>query len=459
MLLKLAFAGVFAALLSSPAPVAEPPRFGPGSAGLGDFYFPNAGNGGYDVAHYSLHLRYEPSTNELAGSAELSATATQNLSQFDLDLRGFEISKLSVDGLPADFTRDGQELVIVPRHRIRAGRTFRVEVEYAGQPEKLVNADGSPSGWIPTDDGAFVASAPVGSPAWYPVNDNPQDKATFAISVNVPAGLTAISNGVLVSRRAQHGRMTWSWRETVPMAPYLATATIGRFDLIESTLSDGTPNYIAVDPRFTDRSVLDRVEEIVEFMSSKFGPYPLDAVGVIVDSAPDVHYALETQTKPLFSSMPSEVVLAHELAHQWFGDSVTPVRWKDVWLNEGFATFAQFLYGAQLGGPTLEQLFQQLMAVPAAFPSWAIPPGDPGSPAVLFDHFAVYLRGAATLEALRERVGDDDFFSILRAWAREHRQGNATTEEFISLAEHESGLDLGHFFEVWLFEPTKPSGW
>src|SRR6476660_10033308 len=220
----------------------------PGSSGAGDPYFPLAGNGVYDVSHYSLSLGYEPASKQLTGTAVITATATQNLSRFDLDLRGFTISKVQVNGSPAAYERAGdQELVITPSSGLRVGRSFTVSIAYAGVPRVVTDPDGSIEGWVPTADGAFVVGEPQGSPGWYPVNDTPQDKATFDFHVTVPEGLTVMANGVLVSHRSSGGRTTWVWRESDPMAPYLATATLGRFDLTVSHV--GTiPSYVASDP-------------------------------------------------------------------------------------------------------------------------------------------------------------------------------------------------------------------
>ena len=432
--------------------------FAPGSSGLGDPFFPLAGNGGYDVSHYGLNLSYEQSTNQLTGTATVTATATQDLSRFDLDLRGFTISRLDVDGRSATFTRDGQELVVTPRTGIHSGSSFTVVVGYAGAPTVVTDPDFSIEGWVPTDDGAFVVGEPQGSPAWYPVNDNPRDKATYDFSVDVPAGLTVMANGVLVSHATAHGRTTWVWHEADPMAPYLSTATLGRFDLTIGT-AGGVPSYVAVDPQLPTGNVLRKLPEIVDFYSSIYGPYPFTATGAIVDSARNVGYSLETQTKPVFPGMPDETTLAHELAHQWYGDSVTLTQWPDIWLHEGFATWSEWIWSEHEGNKSAHQYFQRLYSTPAqdtAF--WTPPPGDPGAPFYLFNG-TIYDRGGMTLQALREEVGDFTFFQIMRSWATQNRHGNVTTAQFISLSEQLSGMNLDHFFDVWLYQPEKPLSW
>ncbi|HVR14210.1 MAG TPA: M1 family metallopeptidase [Gaiellaceae bacterium] len=432
--------------------------FTPGSPGLGDPFFPLAGNGGYDVSHYGLNLSYEPSTNQLTGTATIDATATQDLSRFDLDLRGFSISRLDVDGRAATFTRDGQELIVTPRTGIHSGSGFTVVVGYAGTPTVVTDPDFSLEGWVPTDDGAFVVGEPQGSPAWYPVNDNPRDKAAYDFSVSVPAGLTVMANGVLVSHATSGGRTTWVWHEADPMAPYLSTATVGRFDLTIST-AGGVPSYVAVDPQLASGNVLRKLPEIVDFYSSIYGPYPFTAAGAIVDSARVVGYSLETQTKPVFDRVPDETTLAHEQSHMWFGDSVTLTEWPDIWLHEGFATWSEWIWSEHEGNRSAHQFFEHYYNTPAHdVRFWTPPPADPGTPFFMFNG-TIYVRGAMTLQALREEVGEFTFFQIMRSWAAQNRHGNVTTAGFIALSEHLSGMDLDHFFDVWLYQPEKPVAW
>jgi aminopeptidase N len=243
------------------------------------------------------------------------------------------------------------------------------------------------------------------------------------------------------------------------MAPYLATVTNGRFDLTESRLADGTLSYVAVDPQVAKGQVLSKLPEIVAFYRSIYGPYPFAAVGAIVDSANEVGYSLETQTKPVFPYVPDEVTLAHELSHQWFGDSVTLKTWPDIWLHEGFATWSEWIWSEHEGNKSAAQWFKQLYNTPASNTDfWNPPPGNPGSAANVFDG-TIYERGGMTLEALREELGDATFFQIMRTWAQANRYGTVTTADFEALAERISGHDLARFFDVWLYEPGKPTSW
>ena len=430
----------------------------PGAPGVGDPYFPLAGDGGYHVEHYGLTLRYDPASHHLDGTAVLTARATQRLTRFDLDLDGLKVAGVTVDRTGAAFRRDGQELVVTPRHALRTGQEFRVKVTYGGTPKQVTDPDGSPDGWITTDDGAFVAGEPQGAMTWFPGNNHPKDKSSYDITITVPKDRAAVSNGTLVSQRTAHGRTTFHWREREPMATYLATATVGKFKVEHYTTRDGIRVYNAVDPREASAAapVLKKLPSVLAWESKLFGPYPYRDAGSIVDKAPNVGFALETQTRPLYDSAPDLSTLVHENAHQWFGDSVSLTTWKDIWLNEGFATYAEWLYGEQHGGDSAQQTFDSLYARPVKDDLWSFPPGNPGSGANIFGT-PVYARGAMALHELRRAVGDPTFFRILRAWAAEHRGGHGTTAQFTKLAERESGKDLHNLFQTWLYQQGKPN--
>jgi aminopeptidase N len=446
-----------------------------GSDGSGDPFFPQAGNGGYDVAHYSLTLDYDQPNNRLAGTAVVEATATQNLRSFNLDLRDYyTISSVTVNGEGATFARPGaQEVKINPASNLDAGSQFTVEVVYAGKPKPIKDPDKSIEGWIPTDDGAFVVNEPQGSPGWYPVNDSPRDKATYDFTITVPAGREAVANGRLLGTPITvGGKTTWRWAEDSLMAPYLATATNGEF-LTETYSANGLFMFDAVDPNTrrlrTDPpnpalafERLDPQPEIIAFFSNLYGSYPFTSGGGIIDWAPDVGYALEAQTRANYHRIPTPATVVHEIAHQWFGNAVTPEVWPDIWLNEGFATFSEWIYDELHGGTAAADRFQELYEIPESDPAfedlWFPAPAALHHPSQLF-HTPVYDRGAMTLQALRAKVGDPTFFDILRTWYADNKYGNVTTADFIDLAEAKSAQNLDNFFQVWLYEEGRPESW
>ena len=472
---KVGLALVFGATALAAAAPASGEKYAKGSDGSGDPFFPQAGNGGYDVRHYSLRIDYDQTPNLLEGRAVIRAKATQNLRRFNLDLRDFyTVVRVRVNGKPASFAQQGeQELVITPRPKLKTGQRFRVNVRYSGHPEPITDPDESIEGWVPTDDGAFVVNEPQGSPGWYPVNDSPRDKATYDFTISVPAGREAIANGELVADPVTAGgKTTWRWAENNPMAPYLATATNGQFQTDFHT-ADGLPFYDAVDPQ-TRRLPADppnptlafqRLEpqpEIVEFFSNLYGDYPFHSAGGIVDWAFEVGYNLESQARANYNRVPSPTTVIHEVAHQWFGNAVTLAYWPDIWLNEGFATFSEWIYDEMHSGTPASETFDELYAIPEDDPSfeklWFPAPAALEDPSQLF-HTTVYDRGAISLQALREKVGDATFFDTLRHWYENNKYDNVATPDFIDLAEQESGQNLDQFFQVWLYEEGRPESW
>ncbi|MEU6771903.1 M1 family metallopeptidase [Streptomyces sp. NPDC046759] len=446
-------AASFLLIAAAPAPT-------PGAPGIGDPYFPRLGNGGFDALHYDLDLAYAPDSGRLDGRTTLTARATQNLSSFDLDLQQLTITRVEVDGRRAAFTRDGDEVTVTPRRSLARGRDFTVSVTYGGIPQPLSGpiVFGSKYGWMKTPDGVFVACEPNAASTWFPSSDHPLDKATYDIRIKAPEGLTAVSNGRLVSAYDKGGQTYTHWRESRPMATYLATATIGRFDVRTGRTPGGIPVYVAIDPVLENRNSVDVyavTAAATDYWSKIFGPYPFEETGAIVDDMPEAGFSLEVQSKPAYSTVRSETTIVHELAHQWFGDSVSVAQWKDVWLNEGFATYAQWLWVEHQGTRSAHDSFLAAYdSLPAGSPFWQTEVADPQRDTMFAS--AVYRRGAMTLQMLRERIGDRAFFRLLPAWTRLHRYGNADTADFIRLAERVSGRQLDDLFATWLFTTGKP---
>ncbi len=433
-----------------------------GSQGLGDSFFPKSGNGGYNVEQYTVVLRYDPESNRFLGGTRtlIGADVTQpdGLTRFNLDYRGPAIRKVKVDGEVASFSRKGQELRIEPDSLLPPGADFLVDVIYRGKPKPTRDPDGSVDGWVPTSDGAVVVGEPRGNPTWFPSNDHPSDKALIEVSVEVPKPYKAVSNGTLEDVFDLGDTREFRWSSDDPMATYLATATVGKFDTEEVIDPPGSTSYsyVAVDKRFTGDGAIDRNLEIIDHFDETLGPYPYDETGGIVDTAPSVDFALETQTRPIYPGPPGDVLVAHELAHQWFGNEITLADWSEIWLNEGFATWAEWWWEAADGGPTMGERLVDF----CAFGPFNPPPGDvPGPEQMFFD--SVYERGGAALEALRELIGDTEFFAILATWTAQDPYGSVTTDELEDLVKDTSSVpeqDIEDHFDDWVFEDGKPQG-
>jgi aminopeptidase N len=422
----------------------------------GEPFFPRSGNTGYDVSHYDARISFRSDSGNINATTTIKATALEPLSQFSLDLDGLHVTRVDVNTTRAAFTRSKGKLTITPAHPLSADAPFTAIVHYEGRPRKVIEPDGSLNGWLRTNDGAVAVGESVGTPSWLPCNGRLTDKATFDIHLIVPEDLKGVSNGRLIRVMRKGSRKTFHWREDQPMDAYLAVVDIGRGRLVRREISD-IPTWTMVDPSLAKRwrRSLAALPGILRFESKIFGPYPFDAAGAIIDAA-NFDNALETQTRPIYALPPSRVVIAHEMAHQWFGDSVGLKRWPDIWLNEGFATWAQWYYLEHHGGSSALQIFRSLRHEPAYITElWSPPPGNPRKPRHLFAA-SIYLRGGMTLEALRLKIGTKEMLEVLRDWATEYRYGSAETNQFIALAEQVSGKNLHLFFQHWLFESGKP---
>ncbi|MGI3782236.1 MAG: M1 family metallopeptidase [Janthinobacterium lividum] len=448
-----------AAPAATVAPAAAPAAVAGGTT-VNDSLFPKIGNTGYDVRHYAIALAYA-ADGTIAATTTIEATAKQKLSSFSLDLEGLTVDRVRVEGRDAAFARTGTKLVVTPAKP--AGGRFTVAVKYHGKPVTHIDPDGSKDGWVPSKSGATALSEPVGAQTWFPSNNTPRDKAAFDVALTVPEKLAAASNGVLRSRKTADGRTTWSWRQRQPMATYLSLVAIGDFDVYRSRVKLQHGRTITawsfVQPSLgkaeAQRTLLPKV---LAFGEKQYGRYPFDGTGMIIQDL-GVGYALETQTRPFFDGVPDDSTLVHELAHQWFGDSVTPRDWGDIWLNEGFATYAEANWAAEHGGPTTWQAFQKTYdANDTSADLWKPAPKALKDPVDLFGE-PVYARGGLTLEALRHRIGDARMKTLLRTWSKRQAGRSVRTSQFVALAEQVSDQDLGWFFRSWLEVPAKPAGY
>ncbi|HVH23942.1 MAG TPA: M1 family metallopeptidase [Pseudonocardia sp.] len=422
-----------------------------------DSYLPEHGNGGYRVSHYDLDLSYRLGANRLAGRAVLSAVAESPLSRFSLDLSGLRVERVLLDGRAAKFARRGHKLHVTPARPVAAGE-FTVEVRYVGNP-KPVRGQWGDIGWDELTDGALVASQPVGAPSWFPCNDHPADKASYRIAVTTDAPYTVLATGVLTGRRRAAGTRTWVYERPEPTASYLVSVQVGRYDELVLATSP-VPQTAAVPNRLRRNAIRDlgRHPRIMTALQRYFGPYPFGNYQLVV-TEDELDDPIEAQGMSIFGAnhldgrRTHERLVVHELAHQWFGNSLTIADWRHIWLNEGFATYAEWLWSEASGGRPATAHARQWHAELTGQPADLVL-ADPG-PARMFDQ-RVYKRGGLALHALRVRLGDERFFALLREWTARYRHGSVTTDAFVILAELIAAEPLTDLFTPWLHRRPLP---
>ncbi|MEV7625128.1 M1 family metallopeptidase [Actinoplanes sp. NPDC089786] len=446
----------------------------PGSAGLGDRLYPLLGNGGYDVQNYDLHVTYpeKDPKQTVTGDVTITALATQNLSRFNLDFGGDSVGVVRVNGDRAEFTRQGDELVITPRRHLPKGQRFRVRVSgYTATPIEA-NAS-SPAGFVTTTDGTFMAGQPDQSHNYFPSNDHPSDMATYTIALTAPVGWLAVANGTHVSDKRDHGYVTSTYREAKPLASELIQAAVGDFVLQKRPPVNGIAIRDVVPRRLAD-DLLPKAEverSQLTWMIDKVGKYPFENYGsLVVDTR--LGFALETQTISLYDTSlfarPKYIldpIMLHELSHMWFGDSVAPSEWSSVWQSEGHATWYELEYAEETGvfqqytrTPNREAYFKQVYAEGDQLRKDYGPVARPLKADVIWDVFNpnVYDGGALVLYALRQKVGERDFQRIEREWVKLNRGKSVDTHDFVNLASAVSGKNLRPFLNDWLYGTTTP---
>ena len=451
----LAVVGVLGSASVRSSPVSAQPAVDPlvGAAGLGDPYYPDDGNGGYRVDHYDLGIGYDPPSRRLDGTARIDAVATQALRQFSLDFSGPDVSAVTVNNLPAGFTRDaGHKLSVTPALPVLPGLPFTVTVEYSG-----VQGNDPGEGWtISSTGGAFAAGEPHSASSWFPLDDTLGDKATYDLTATVPEQWQVISNGRQVGDTVADGNRTVHWASHQPMAGYLTTVAIDHFQFDTARRADGTPLVSAFAPGAeSHRDVEQRLPEVLDFLESLYGPYPFDSGGgIYVDT--DLKFSLETQTRPIYAPWTDLDTVVHENAHQWWGDSMSLQNWSDVCLNECLASYtADYLWPERKEGADVDQQYRDTVAEFRAQPQrWDIRLQDPGAGK---EFSSVYSRGPVFLHALRRTIGDDAFFGALPQFVQSHAYGHASMPEFRQFIQSRTPVDLTGFFHAWLDETGIPS--
>ena len=429
------------------------------SVSAGDARLPELGSADIDVDRYDVAISYAPADRQLSGSVSATVTLLAATDRIAFDCDGPTVEEVAVDGERATFEQQGGELFVELDGIYEAGRTVTVDTTF-----DVTAADqdwfGDGAGLFPTDDGLWSVNEPDGLSTWLPVNDHPTDKATWRFEVSVPEGLTAVSNGELVDTATAAGSTTWSWQQDEPMASYLVLLLVGDYELVDGgTTASGVElrHAVVAGSEKALAQYTDVVQTQLEFFEDLFGPYPFDRYGIaIADSAPGL--AMETQGLPLFSALDldgsldyhQQFLLAHELAHQWFGDAVSPASWNDIWLNEGFATYAEWLWLDQVGLADLDDTAARTLA---ALPTvgWPL-----AAPSELFGAVA-YDGGAVALHAIRLTVGDQAFFGGLRTWVATHLDGTASTDDFQAVMESVSGRNLDSLFAAWVHADRIPT--
>ena len=431
----------------------------PAMAVFGDPYAPMSGNTGYLVDHYALNLNYKVRTNRLDASAEIHLTTTDTIQSLSLDLVGLRAEKVAIDGKRLkNFAQSANKLTIKLPGVVASGTELTLTVHYAGAPSSRRSHWGL-VGWEHLTDGVMVAAQPTGAPTWFPCNDHPSNKATFDIRVTTERQYTVLCNGFLEEMYPAGQLQTWHYVQDEPTATYLATVAIGQLELKQAEFHGVQVTYAY--PRPIERRVLSDLldtSDMLGFFSEVFGPYPFRNYTVVV-TEDDLEIPLESQNLAIFGAnhmdgeRGSERLVAHELAHQWFGNSVGLARWQDIWLNEGFGCYAEWLWSEASGGPTTDDLAAKYHAILMELPQDLIL-GDPGHDLMFDDR--LYKRGALTLHALHLRLGSDAFFELVREWTRSYAHSTAGTAEFRRVAAAHSPTNLDRFFSSWLDQGPLP---
>ena len=427
-----------------------------------DDFFPTFGNLGIDVQHYAVRLDIAGKGERIEGTAAIEITATRRLTAFSLDLAGLAVSRVEIDGVVAQYWQANDKLTISPPAAIAKGRTFTATVTYAGAPETIPDPTAEDPatipglGWSKWTGGSYVVSEPVGAGTWYPVNDQPTDKASYRFTLLVDKPYTAVANGVPVAVTNLGAKRRFVWEQRQPMASFLAITDVDEYRLLRQTSRSGVPirNYLTADTPPDSVAALRQTPAMMALIEDLVGPYPFDGYGAVMVDDPDLFYALETQAMSTFqSSFVDELTVMHELAHQWFGNAVTVAQWRDLWLAEGFATYFELLWafrGDQPGFDAFMVRFRDDIAADGVGPAVVSRPQD-----LFADN--TYYRGALTLQALRLTVGDGKFNRILRGWYRTYRNKNATSQDFIDLAAGIGGPQVRPLLRAWLYgEPVPP---
>ena len=431
------------------------------SAPVIDPYLPTAGNFGYRVSRYELELEYKVAINRLAGTATVTTVTLAELQTFSLDLSSaLSVAKVTVNGKrPKHFRTDREKLHITLAERLPAGAAMTVAVRYSGTPRPKRTPWGE-VGFEELTEGALVAGQPNGASSWFPCDDHPSAKASFRVQIATESAYLTLANGKLLSRRARAGMTTWTYEQSEPTSTYLITLQVGPYTR-RRMAKNGVEIFSVLPDRLRREFDHDfgRQPQMMKLFVKLFGPYPLADGYTVVVTDDDLEIPLEAQGISIFGAnhcdgrRGSERLVAHELAHQWFGNSVTAQRWRHIWLHEGFACYAEWLWSDHCGERSADDWARHYHRRLVDSPQDLVL-ADPG-PQDMFDD-RVYKRGALALHTLRRRIGDDSFFALLREWTSRYRHASVVTDDFIALAAQYTEDSLRPLWAAWLYSAEVP---
>lgn len=438
---------------------------------VADPLYPDFGNPSLDVLHYDLDLSWDPQQRMLDGDATLLIRAVQPVTEIALDFSdAFTVDSATVGGTEVVATRRGNDLV-VPAQLSADSRTT-LTVAYRGTPKPVP----MPSKRLDFVEGvglradkageAWTMQEPYGALTWYPANDQPSDEAVYDVAITVPPGWSAVAHGTLVAVVPGPDGTTYHWQSEDPVATYLATLAIGKYTRIDDVGPRDLPitYWLRTGRDEGLQPALTRTPELLAWLEERFGPYPFPSAGVVLVNS---YSAMETQQMVTLGAEVGtdsrgsrnlgmvEEVLLHELAHQWFGNSVTPKDWRGVWLNEGWAMYAEWLWAVDQGWGDTKKWRDWALSADRYSRPFAGPPGNPHP-----DHFAennVYAGPAYLLHLIHEEIGDDAFFALGRSWVQTQRNEQVDRAEFVRFVNEHTGRDFTDLIDRWLDSPTTPA--
>ncbi|RRR84198.1 M1 family metallopeptidase [Streptomyces sp. RP5T] len=465
-----ALLGTMAALSVAAPAHADPETAAPGPETLGDPVFPALGNDGYRVLAYDLDVAYDATTRLVDATATLTITTTRELSRFSLDALGLDVHEVLLDGVRAAREQAGEKLRITPAAPLAAQRTATVTVTYTADPRAAL----APTAWVPTPDGFAICPQPNAAHTVFPCNDHPSDKADFTFRITVPAGLKGVASGLPAGTEdLGDGRTAYRYRSREPMATELVQITVGDYVIKDRQGPHGLPlrDVVPAARAAALEPALALTPNLVSWIEQRLGAFPFETYGLLPcnnDASNAFDFTgLETQTltlyKPNFLLQAERSIgshMMHELVHSYFGNSVSPATWSDLWLNEGHADFYGLLYRYErgwadsLGLTTMEARMKDTYARGDQWRQSSGPVAAPNA-ANLFDSQR-YLGGVLVLYALRQQVGESVFGAIESTFLERFRNASASTRDYIAVASEVSGVDQSGFLGAWLYGTKTP---